>query len=197
MDGQVWLVGCDEETKSALATELRQRGAVVLAIDAADSSLADLFDKAGLHGGCVVLDAASPALDPLTFVNRLISKSPSARCVALVEGGDFARAVSLMKAGVVDVVEKSYPAAVLAEAIQKDVSALAGDGPWTADDGQLSDIEMRLVHLTVAGTSNPQIAKELGISLRTVAVRRAKIMQRVGAKHRADLIRIAVESGWC
>lgn len=59
----------------------------------------------------------------------------------------------------------------------------------------LSAEERRLATLTVQGRLVKQIARELGVSIRTVAFKRADLMQKLGATNSAELIRLIVESG--
>jgi FixJ family two-component response regulator len=61
----------------------------------------------------------------------------------------------------------------------------------------LSDEECQLLRAVGLGTLNKQIARGMKVSLRTVQFRRAALMQKLGARTRADLIRLAVESGLC
>ncbi|HVX15194.1 MAG TPA: helix-turn-helix transcriptional regulator [Pirellulales bacterium] len=63
------------------------------------------------------------------------------------------------------------------------------------DPPALSDQERDLLSLTVAGMVNKQIARELGVSLRTVHLRRHGLMMKLGATNKAHLIRLATERG--
>jgi len=59
----------------------------------------------------------------------------------------------------------------------------------------LSSRERQVLQLVVSGQSNPLIAERLGISVRTVEVHRRNIMDKLGVKNAAGLIKFAVEHG--
>jgi two-component system response regulator FixJ len=52
--------------------------------------------------------------------------------------------------------------------------------------------EQEVLACVVSGLSNKEMARQLGISPRTIEVHRARIIEKVGAKNTADLIRLAM-----
>jgi two-component system response regulator FixJ len=103
-----------------------------------------------------------------------------------------------MKAGAIDFIEKPYDDEVLLNAI---VAALGRAGAPDRDRevleaarriAALSPREREVLDALVAGRPNKVVAFDLGISVRTVEVHRARMMDRLGARQLAEAIRLAV-----
>lgn len=110
--------------------------------------------------------------------------------------GDIPLAVSAMKAGAVDFLEKPFEANVLLAAIDAAVhSQLSNETQEEAEAAQrtlkkLTPREFDVLDCLVAGNSNKEAAVKLGISPRTVEFHRAHIMEKAGAKRLPELVRI-------
>jgi len=59
----------------------------------------------------------------------------------------------------------------------------------------LTPREREVLGRVIAGASNKEAGRSLGISPRTIEVHRARIMDKLGAKNTADLVRIVVGQG--
>jgi len=59
----------------------------------------------------------------------------------------------------------------------------------------LTPREREVLGRVIAGASNKEAGRTLGISPRTIEVHRARIMDKLGAKNTADLVRIAMGQG--
>jgi two-component system response regulator FixJ len=152
----------------------------------------------GLSGGCVLLDVRMPGLDGLA-VQAWLAKLESAIPVIVMTGqGDVQTAVRAMKAGAVDFIEKPFDDGVLLNAIEvaltqserpdRDSEALEAARRLAA----LSRREREVLDALIAGHPNKVIAYDLGISVRTVEVHRARMMDRLGVRQLAEAIRLAV-----
>jgi two-component system response regulator FixJ len=153
-----------------------------------------------LPGGCILLDVRMPGMDGLELQDRLNQLGVTLPVIVMTGQADVQTAVRAMKAGAVDFVEKPFDEEVLLGAIEV---ALARMGrPDRARDATeaaqriatLSPRERQVLDALVAGRSNKQIAFDLGISVRTVEVHRARMMERLGTRHLAEAIRLAVMS---
>jgi two-component system response regulator FixJ len=113
--------------------------------------------------------------------------------------GDVQIAVRAMKAGAVDFVEKPFDDRRLLEAIE---AALAR-GPSSElrrrasehaveQMALLSPRERQVLDALVRGHASKTIAHDLGISVRTVEVHRARVLDRLGLRRTAEAIRVAV-----
>lgn len=61
--------------------------------------------------------------------------------------------------------------------------------------GQLSPREREIFVLVAQGFTNQQIADQLGISIKSVETYRARVMEKLGLRNRADLVRFALSCG--
>jgi FixJ family two-component response regulator len=108
--------------------------------------------------------------------------------------------VLAMKYGATDVlsapIDTEHLVSVVRDALRRDVHLGAmRDGQRQIEVrgfSQLSNREREVLQLLVSGNSNKEAARSLGISPRTVEVHRARVMQKLGAKNTADLIRIVL-----
>jgi two-component system response regulator FixJ len=152
----------------------------------------------GLSSGCVLLDIRMPGMDGLTLQARLAELDNHLPVVVMTGQGDVQIAVRAMKAGAVDFIEKPYDDEVLVKAIeqalslsrQSDRNREAAEAAQRVD--ALSPRERQVLEALAAGRRNKVIAYDLGISVRTVEVHRARMMERLGVRQLAEAIRLAV-----
>ena len=146
--------------------------------------------------GCVVLDLVMPGSNGLALQNVLAA---CRRPIIFVSGhGDIPSSVQAMKAGAVDFLTKPVGEdnllAAVRRAIEKDRQIREA---WT----ELQVISARLATLTprerevfqhvVAGRLNKQIAADLGTVEKTIKVHRSRMMEKMGVRSLADLVRMA------
>jgi two-component system response regulator FixJ len=153
---------------------------------------------AGLTGGCALLDVRMPEMDGLELQERLQAMKVTLPVIVMTGQGDVQNAVRAMKAGAVDFIEKPYSDDALIGAVE---TALKRGGR-TDRDGEAAEAAARIAALSrrerevldalVAGQPNKVIAYDLGISVRTVEVHRARMMDRLGVRQFAEAIRLAV-----
>jgi PAS domain S-box-containing protein len=193
---RVYVVGADRASRERLSLMLGRAGHEVQPFDAARAFL----DAApALLPGCVVLDfAASGDSGPLV-VRELKARRIGLPVVAVGKsGGDVETAVQALKAGAVDWVEAPYGddamLAVVASALARAVGAAECD--LAAELAQtriaaLSNRERQVLEGLLAGGTNKTIARELGLSPRTVEIHRAHVMESLGARTIADVVLLA------
>ena len=196
----VAFLGCDAAALSMAETLPPDERPLTMSFDALDAMAAALDEPFPARRKCVVVDATNEGVDAQAAIRQLAGGLMPVPVVALVAASDVTTAVQLMRAGAHDVIEKSRSGELLdAVAYACEQVPLAGPAGHLADDYparlDLSDAERRLIQLTVEGAVNKQIARELGVCLRTVHFRRAAVMKKLGARSNADLIRIAVQAG--
>jgi two-component system response regulator FixJ len=163
-----------------------------------ETPAAFLQDAPKLPHGCILLDVHMPGMDGLEVQSRLRELGVPLPVIVMTGQGDVQTAVRAMRAGAVDFIEKPFDDEVFLTAIE---SALANNGTVdrsreAAEAAQrvaaLSRREREVLDALMAGRSNKVIAFDLGISVRTVEVHRARMMERLGANQLAEAIRLGV-----
>ena len=111
-------------------------------------------------------------------------------------------AVQAMKIGASDVVTRpidtEHLVRIVRDALRQDihVGAVQAGGRSVEVRGfaQLTPREREVLQLITNGQSNKEAGRELGISPRTIEVHRARVMEKLGARNTADLMRIVLTS---
>ncbi|MFL5236160.1 MAG: response regulator transcription factor [Rhizomicrobium sp.] len=191
----VYLVDDDAGVLKALSRLLRARGYEVKSY-AHPQEFLDQHDPA--VPGCAVLDVAMPGLDGLEL-QQALTVGGSHRPVIFITGkGDVPTSVRAMKAGAVDFLTKPTKDTDLLEAIR-----LAENRETEARQrlSELESIEAKIRTLTprerevlthvVAGRLNKQIAGDLRTVEKTIKVHRSRMMEKLGVRTVADLVRMA------
>lgn len=152
---------------------------------------------------CILLDVGLPGqsgLDILKELHRTDANTP----VFMISGrGDIPMAVDAIRHGVVDFFEKPFDVASIVSRVRKAVENGAGRRGVQSDAlGQrlmsflgrdlLTAREREVLAKIANGDSNKEAGRALGISPRTVEVHRARIMDKLGARNTADLMRIVL-----
>jgi two-component system, LuxR family, response regulator FixJ len=190
----IHVVDDDPAVRRSLEQLLDAAGFKVISYDTPFAFLDAAFD---LTPGCVLLDIKMPGMDGLEVQALLQNANVVVPVLVMTAQGDVQSAVRAMKAGAVDFLEKPYSDELLIDAIE---SALAGvgcanvhhDDDAVARIAQLSPRERGVLDALVAGRPNKLIAFDLGISVRTVEVHRARMMKRLGVRQLAEAVRLAV-----
>lgn len=152
---------------------------------------------AQLADGCIVLDVRMPGMDGLELQKRLHDLRMAIPVIVMTAQGDVPTAVRAMKAGAVDFIEKPFTGEALLIAVEAALSKPDRvESRETADAARriarLSRREREVLDALVAGRPNKIIAYDLGISVRTVEVHRARMMERLGVRQLAEAIRIGL-----
>lgn len=195
----VYLVDDDTSVLRGLGRLLAAAGMKVAAFDSPRDFL-EAFDPAA--PGCLVLDVEMPELSGPDLQQALAAKSSSLPIVFLTGHGDIPMSVQAMKRGAADFLTKPVDDEALLAAIR---NAFEKNRALRKVREELAQIEQRLAALTsrerevlegvVAGRLNKQIAAELGTVEKTIKVHRAHVMQKMGARTLADLVRLAGRAG--
>jgi len=153
--------------------------------------------------GCVVLDIRSPETGDLTMPRELKARRAGLPVIVIGEArGDVAVGVRAMKAGAADFLDIPYrpeqlldalasAQATIQEKIERDQTTERVKGLVAA----LPQRERAVLDGLLAGGTNKTIARDLGLSPRTVEAHRARIMERLGAQSLPELVQIAVGAG--
>ena len=148
---------------------------------------------------CVLLDVHMPGRSGFDILNTLKAKGYPAPVLIISGQGDIPMAVSAIKQGAFDFIEKPFDADTVVQRVYKALEAHSrrdGAAPENASKfaGKelLTPREMEVLRQITAGSSNKEAGRRLGISPRTIEVHRARIMDKLGARNAADLVRIVL-----
>lgn len=190
----VAVVDDDSSVRQALARLLRSAGHSVQTFACAQDflqypSLGDI--------GCLVLDVQLPDLNGLEL-QAALERLEHAPAIVFISGyGDIPMTVRAMRAGAVDFLTKPCDADVLidavARALRADATQRSQQQEQTVERTRLSSLTLRereVLRGIITGLRNKQIAAELCICEKTVKVHRAHIMEKVGVRSVAELVRI-------
>ena len=175
----VHVVDDDPGVLTALGRCLRADGIEVTLSQSTQEFLAH-YDPGATD--CLVLDLQMPEMNGLQL-QRLLGERGQHPAVVFVSGcADVASCASAMRAGAIDFLTKPVEAEVLLEAVLRGIHA------ETEARGRR---EKEVLPHIIAGRLNKQIAADLDVSLKTIKVHRARIMQKLGVRSVADLVRVA------
>ena len=154
------------------------------------------------RGACVLLDVKMPGPDGLEVQRRLNERGETLPVVILTGHGDITMAVQAMRAGAVDFIQKPVSREQLLESVGRAIDVGSG---VRRDQRERSEIGVRLRELTmrerqvlerlVLGRTNKLVARELGISSRTIEVYRRNVMVKMGAESLSHLVRMTLVAG--
>lgn len=196
---QIYLVDDDPAILQALSRLLRSAGYEPIGFTSAKDFIKSYHPEAQ---GCLVLDFSMPGITGLELQQWLVRSNSPLPIIFLTARGDIPGSVQAMKLGAVDYLIKPVTETDLLKAIQE-ASRRAHEA--SAERAQAAALHAKLQTLTprerqvlehvVAGQPNKWIATELGTVEKTVKVHRGRVMQKLGAKSLADLVRMAGRAG--
>jgi FixJ family two-component response regulator len=195
-DRLVHIVDADPATCEALSVLFRLEGfQTMFSVDVATLFVA--LDRR--WPDIVVLNLKVGAEDGLQVLRRIKARRASTPVFMLGDRPQVEAAVQAMKAGASDVITKPIDTEYLVASV-RDVLGAAGHPAHRGDRrtvevrgfAQLTPREREVLELITNGQSNKEAGRELGISPRTIEVHRARVMEKLGARNTADLMRIVL-----
>ncbi|AOB31008.1 MULTISPECIES: response regulator transcription factor [Bordetella] len=192
----VFIVDDDEAVRDSLRWLLEANGYRVRAYASAESFLED-YDPNQV--GVLIADVRMPGMSGLELQEQLIARKAPLPIVFITGHGDVPMAVTTMKKGAIDFLEKPFNesdlreivARMLEQATQR-VSKFQAQRDHEAMLARLTAREQQVLERIVAGRLNKQIADDLGISIKTVEAHRANIMEKLEVTTVADLMKVAL-----
>jgi len=193
----VFVVDDEPAIRDSLAMLLRSVGLTSRTFPSAPAFLA-AFDAGA--PGCVVADVRMPGMSGLELQEALRARAARLPVIIITGHGDIAMAVRAMKAGAADFIEKPFNEQVLLDAVHRALAQIrAGAAPAGTNRAEiearvatLTPREHEVMLLVAEGRPNKVVATRLGLSTRTVEVHRAKVMEKMGARSLAEVVRMAI-----
>jgi RNA polymerase sigma factor (sigma-70 family) len=149
---------------------------------------------------CVITDLRMPGMSGLELLERLTARGVRWPIILITGHGDVDMAVKAMKAGAFDFVEKPFDETHLLETIRH---SLERNRRQTRSDAEIEGLRKKfdglsarqreVMELAASGLSSKEIARRLEISAKTVENHRAWVMERIGARNLAELVRMAIK----
>jgi FixJ family two-component response regulator len=199
---QIFVVDDDAAVRETLSVVFTSAGYDVVRFAEGAALLAAVKDRSPV---CIILDVHIPGKSGLDILKRLNAQDYPAPVFIMSGRGDIAMAVDAIKNGALDFIEKPFRGSEVVTrvraAIEANAQRMASQGaapsPSMNFPGRepLTAREQDVLRGLVDGASNKEIARQLGISPRTIEVHRARIMEKLGAKNAADLIRLVMSEG--
>jgi FixJ family two-component response regulator len=196
----VYVVEDDELVRTALVRLLSLAGHMARGFETGTAFL----ESDCCHGpGCLLLDFSLPDMSGLQVQETLQARDSHMPIIFMSGYGDVPLTVQAMKRGALDFLTKPVREGALFAAID---AALAAEEARRGTQSRVDEVRARLGSLTprerdvlngvLLGRLNKQIARELGISEKTVKVHRGRLMAKMGVRHVAHLAQLAAQADY-
>ena len=159
----------------------------------------DFLTGAGSHTtGCVVTDVRMNGMSGLDLAEELRVRQIATPVIIITAHADVSLVIEAMRRGAVDLLEKPFSNRALVNSIhdaikQQDVTQVSANlDSVRGRVGTLTNREREVLSRLLQGSPNKIIARELGVSTRTVESHRATIMSKMNASSLAELVRMSM-----
>jgi FixJ family two-component response regulator len=145
--------------------------------------------------GCLLLDVRMPGMSGLQLQEVLVQHDIRIPLVFITAHGDVPMAVRAVRAGALDFIEKPFDdealIALIRRAIDIDATTRLQNEQEIGFAARLSTLtprERQVLEGVIAGGSNKIVARDLGITIKTVETHRARIMAKLGVNSVVELV---------
>lgn len=190
----VYVVDDDPDMRGALRYLIEGVGLDVVEYENGRAFL-DGYDNR--RPACLVLDMRMPGMGGLDLQDALVQQKTGLPVIMLTGYGDVPSAVRALKSGVVDFIEKPFNNQEVLDKIQ---GCLEADTQRQVEQQQQAETKRRMDRLTprerevmelvVSGKFNKEIAHALDISIKTVEIHRAHVMEKTGSANITELLNL-------
>ena len=188
----------DDESIRTLWRWLMESNGIAVRTFATAEEFIESYRNGG--AGCLVLDIKLPDMSGLELQEYLNGRDIEIPIVFVTGHGDVPAAVSALKGGAVDFIQKPFShrevLAIIANAFQRDAELRVRRARQLRIAGRLATLterEREVLQRVIEGKPNKIIASELDISVKTVEFHRAKVMEKTGVDSVAELVQVAMQ----
>jgi FixJ family two-component response regulator len=145
--------------------------------------------------GCVITDLRLPGMSGVELQAELRRRGIPVPVVVITAHGDVSTARTAFRAEAVDFLEKPFDDAQLRAAIERAFALEENRHARRGDSAKLAALtarEREVLEQAALGLHAKEIASALGISRRTVEVHKSRIMEKLGVRNVAELVRFAL-----
>ncbi len=198
-DAMVYIVDDDAEVRAALAWLLRSRRLCSEGFDSAQAFEQALGEAPPQTPACLLLDVRMPGTSGLALFDRLLERGIATAwpVIFLTGHASVATAVEAVKRGAFDFCEKQFSDNALVDRVERAlavsrerVAQLGAQRALRARLDELTEREREVLQRVASGRPNKLIADELGISVRTVEVHRARVFEKMDVKSAVELAQL-------
>jgi FixJ family two-component response regulator len=197
--GEIFVVDDDPAVRETLSMVLSAGGYQVICFADGAALLAVARTRTP---SCVLLDVHIPGKSGLDILEELHGEDYPAPIFMISGQGDIAMAVTAIKNGALDFIEKPFRGSEIVARLDEAIRSHARP-PAEASASKIASLhvpghepltrrEREVLEKFASGASNKEAGRQLGISPRTIEDHRANIMKKLGARNAADLIRIVM-----
>lgn len=197
--GTVFVVDDDEAVRNSIRWLLESSNYKVELFDSGESFMTHYQPD---QVGVLLLDVRMNGMSGLEVQDHLIARKSDLPIIMLTAYGDVQMAVTALKKGAVDFIEKPFDHAALRQLVEKMLVEAVRRRSQNEREligrqkmAKLTPRERQVLERIVSGRLNKQIADDLGISIKTVEAHRASIMDKTASGTVADLMRVVMDSG--
>lgn len=184
-DRRVYIVEDDPALRRLIRRILTDAGMLTEEFDSAEAFLDDFMSR---PPGCILLDIRLPGIDGLELLAR-IREFPIGNSVVMLSGnGDIPTAVSAVKAGATDFLQKPFRKEDLLRAVASAFSSMKTGSASAAEAASLTAKEREVFAALSDGAATKVAAARLGLSPRTVEMHRGSIIRKLGAKNLTEAL---------
>src|SRR5512134_2406945 len=195
-EATVYIVDDDAAVRDALSLLLGVRGFRTACFASAESFLAS--HRPG-EMGCLLLDVRMPGMSGIELQAHLAAQGDPLPVIVITAHGDIPMARAALKAGAEDFLEKPIDEDSLLRALHSALDRDFSRRQRAMESARFAERlrgltlrERQVMDLVADGRSNREIAEVLGISLRTVEVHRARMMDKLAVRGVPELVRVVI-----